>query len=113
MSIRNIHTVVLGTLAAFALATSAIAAAQETTTPPPASTETAAPSAEQAPSMTATPTDAAPTAEPSATTSSTIGAPAAGKGVVVFFRPSRFVGAALVFTAREGETIIGSIGDGR
>ena len=114
MTIRNVRIAVFGALAAFALTTSAIAAAQDTTTAaPPASAQATPPSTEQASPAAAAPAEAAPAAEASVTTSGIIGEPPAGKGMVVLFRPSRFVGAALVFTAREGETIIGSIGNGR
>ncbi|QNQ10478.1 hypothetical protein [Sphingomonas alpina] len=38
-----------------------------------------------------------------ATKSGTIGAPAAGKGMIVFYRPGSLMGAALGCTVREGE----------
>ena len=115
MSFRNVRIAVFGAAAALALTTSAIATAQDTTTTaaPPATAQTTPPPTEQTPPAATAPADAAPAAEASATTSGMIGEPPAGKGMVVFFRPMRFVGAALVFTAREGETIIGSIGNGR
>ncbi|BBF80835.1 hypothetical protein EM6_1421 [Asticcacaulis excentricus] len=35
-----------------------------------------------------------------------------GKGQIVFFRPSRFVGAAVSFSVREGDTGIGKLTNG-
>lgn len=42
-----------------------------------------------------------------------IGAPKEGKAQVVFFRPSKFVGGAIKFKVREGETELGQLGSGR
>lgn len=42
-----------------------------------------------------------------------ISAPAEGMGQIVFFRPSRFVGAALSFTVRESEQAVGRLPNGR
>ena len=42
-----------------------------------------------------------------------LGQPPAGMGQVVFFRPSSFVGVALSFPPREGETAYGSLANGR
>lgn len=42
-----------------------------------------------------------------------LGHPPAGMGQVVFFRPSSFMGVALVFHPREGETAYGSLASGR
>ncbi|MBI3438937.1 MAG: hypothetical protein HY054_09890 [Proteobacteria bacterium] len=107
MSFGNFRVVVFGAIAALALSAGSIAAAQDTTTSAtPAATAQATPAAPAAASEE-------PAQEESATTSGTIGEPPAGKGMVVFFRPMRFVGAALAFTTREGETILGSIGNGR
>lgn len=39
-------------------------------------------------------------------------APAAGKGQIVFFRPSRYVGALVSFSVREGDTGIGKLTNG-
>ena len=41
-----------------------------------------------------------------------IGKPEAGKGMVVFFRPSRFAGAAISFKVRENETELGKLKSG-
>jgi hypothetical protein len=76
--------------------------------PPPAE-QAASPPADQA---TPPPSDH-PAAAESDTTSATVGPPPDHKAMVVFFRPSEFVGGALTFTAREGETILGHVGSGR
>lgn len=67
--------------------------------------------------------DPATSAAPAATTvsaaisivtaSETIGAPAAGKGQIIFFRPSRLGGAALGCTVRENNEQIGRLGNGK
>ena len=41
--------------------------------------------------------------------SAAIGAPEAGKALVVFFRPSAFKGGAISFIVREGETELGKL----
>lgn len=41
-----------------------------------------------------------------------IGAPPAGKGQIVFFRPSKFAGAAVGFKVREGTTELGKLRSG-
>lgn len=101
------------TLIAFAAfaALGAAAYAQETTTPPadPAATEQAAP-ADAAPAEAAAPP--APAA-PAVALPAGINAPPEGKGQIVFFRPSRFVGAALSFTVRENEAALGRLGNAR
>jgi len=65
--------------------------------------------------------DAAQTSSAAASESAPAAAPAkpndlgpvpAGKGRVVFFRPSRFVGAAVSFSVREGDTGIGKLTNG-
>ncbi|KRC36450.1 MULTISPECIES: DUF2846 domain-containing protein [unclassified Lysobacter] len=43
----------------------------------------------------------------------TIGVPPQGKGQIVFFRPSKFVGAAVGFKVREGETELGKLRSGK
>ncbi|MBP6688595.1 MAG: DUF2846 domain-containing protein [Hyphomonadaceae bacterium] len=83
-----------------------LAQAQDTTTPPaeqPAATE---------PAPTAEPTPA-PAAEPAVALPEGIIAPPEGKGQVVFFRPSRFVGAALSFTVRENDVDLGRLPNAR
>lgn len=42
-----------------------------------------------------------------------IGAPAEGKGQIVFFRPSKFTGAAIGFKVREGEVELGKLRSGK
>lgn len=42
-----------------------------------------------------------------------VGKPAEGKGLVVFFRPSKFVGAAVGFKVREGEHELGKLRNGK
>lgn len=44
---------------------------------------------------------------------SIIGAPAEGKGQVVFFRPSKLMGAAISYKVREGEQALGTLSIGR
>lgn len=102
----------------------AVAAAQETPpAAPPAAAQppaaTPAPAAEPAPIATPVP---APTPAPVATVAPApapvslpagISPPPAGKGQIVFFRPSRFVGAALSFTVRESGTDLGKLPNGR
>lgn len=103
-----------------ALGIAGLAQAQETTAP---TTEQAAPATEQvAPAPEAAPADpsaAAPAAAtspamaPAPTLPSGISAPPEGKGQIVFFRPSRFVGAALSFTVRENEQDLGRLPNAR
>jgi hypothetical protein len=52
-------------------------------------------------------------AAPIATKSGTLGAPAAGKGLVVFFRPGSLMGAALGCTVHEGDAEIARLGSGK
>lgn len=120
---------------ALALTTTAFAQTSETT-PPTTVEQSAAPAAaaEQAPpsamdqaapadqsetppsnaTTAAAPADTATTAtvEGSTATSSIVGAPPEGQGRIVFFRPSRFVGSALSFSVREGDTGIGRLPNG-
>jgi hypothetical protein len=95
------------------------AMAQEAAAPAAPATEQAAPApaapVEQAP--VAPPVETAPAATVPAVAATTpieakLGAPAAGKGQVVFFRPSKFVGSAIGFKVREGETELGKLGNG-
>ncbi len=99
--------IALAAVAAFSIA--GWAHAQDTTTPAEsAPAEQAAPAetpaAETAPAAEATPAQALP---------SGISAPPEGKGQIVFFRPSRFVGAALSFTVRENGADLGRLPNGR
>lgn len=52
-------------------------------------------------------------AAPTTTTAGKIGAPDAGKAQIVFFRPSKFTGAAIGFKVREGETELGKLRSGK
>lgn len=117
---------------AFACATSAFA--QETTAETPAVETEAAPAAETEaapaaettgePAPEAAAQDASAPAADAATTpeaeagyvaaySEIVGRPPEGSGQIVFFRPSRFTGAALSFSVREGDEGIGRLGNGR
>lgn len=98
-------------------ATTAIA--QDATTTPPAqsstTTEPAAAAAPAAPATNATPAAAdvqAPPAANAPAASGLIGTPPAGKGQIVFFRPSKFAGGAIGFKVREGETELGKLRSG-
>jgi hypothetical protein len=42
-----------------------------------------------------------------------VGAPEAGKAQIVFFRPSKFTGAAIGFKVREGDTELGKLRNGK
>jgi len=48
-----------------------------------------------------------------AVTNGLIGAPPAGKGQIVFYRPSKMMGAAIGFKVREGETELGKLRNGK
>lgn len=95
-----------------ALTLSTSAFAQSDTTSPPDAAATAAP-AEQTATPEATQEAAAPPAAPEVALPDGISAPPEGKGQIVFFRPSRFVGAALSFTVRENEQALGRLPNGR
>lgn len=96
----------LSLMAGQALAQEAAPAAQaapvEQTAPAPAQEAPVAPAVTPAPAATAAP----------AATEATLGSPAAGKGQIVFFRPNKFVGSAIGFKVREGETELGKLGNG-
>jgi hypothetical protein len=95
--------------AVFALGAATLAFAQDATTPPaeqPAAAVEASPAA-------APPAITAAVDPPAAPLPTVISAPPEGMGQVVFFRPSRFVGAALSFTVREGETDLGRLPNAR
>ncbi|MGQ0532209.1 MAG: DUF2846 domain-containing protein [Caulobacteraceae bacterium] len=105
------------TLCFAALSLASFAQAQDTTAPPaetPAATETT-PAAETAPDTAPADqaTTPAPAAAPAVTYPAGISAPPEGKGQVVFFRPSRFVGAALSFTVRENDQDLGRLPNAR
>lgn len=71
---------------------------------PPA--DVVAPAAVETPAVEAPPA----TGEQSA---SIVPPPPEGKGQVVFFRPAKFVGAAVSYKVREGETELGKLSNGR
>jgi hypothetical protein len=71
---------------------------------PPSEAPAPAPAAAPAPAPTAV--AVAPAAD------AVLGKPSAGKGQVVFYRPSKFVGMAIGFKVREGETELGKLGNG-
>lgn len=99
-----------------ALGVASLAQAQDTAPPSeqPAATEQTAAADAAAPAAEATPpAPAAETAAPAAALPQGISAPPEGKGQVVFFRPSRFVGAALSFTVRESEQDLGRLPNAR
>lgn len=96
---------------AFALAFGAPAFAQEAEPEAAAEAEVQDEAAPEAAEVEAEAPPAAAT--PSDTTSEIVGAPPAGQGLVVFFRPNRFQGGAITFTAFEGETEIGKLSSGR
>lgn len=100
-----------------ALAQDAAAPAQ---TPAPAAAEAPAaapaeqpaPAPAEAPAAAATPTETPAAAPAVATADAVLGTPAQGKGQIVFFRPGKFVGAAVSFKVREGETELGKLSNG-
>jgi hypothetical protein len=98
----------LAALAALALATGALA---QTDPAAPAAATTEPVTEAVAESPAAAVVETTPAAAPAV--SSIVGAPPEGKGLVVFFRPSRMMGMALGFTVREGETELGRLPNGR
>jgi len=95
--------------AAFALGAATLAFAQDTTTPP---AEQPAAAAEASPAVAPPPIPVA-VDPPPPPLPSVISPPPEGMGQVVFFRPSRFVGAALSFTVREAEQDLGRLPNAR
>ncbi|WP_395645119.1 DUF2846 domain-containing protein [Terricaulis sp.] len=89
-----------------AAAMAGVAFAQDTTTAPAeqTATEQTAAAPEQAADETTNVGPALP---------SMISAPPEGKGQIVFFRPNRFVGAALSFTVRENDAALGRLPNAR
>lgn len=53
------------------------------------------------------------TATSTGTSTGKIGTPEEGKAQIVFFRPSKFTGAAIGFKVREGETELGKLRNGK
>ncbi len=89
------------------LTASLVTRAQDSTATAPV--EPQAPAAQEA-----TPAAAAPAPEAAAAEAlpSGIAAPPEGMGQVVFFRESKFVGAAIGYKVREGETELGKLSNG-
>ncbi len=105
------------TILFYALCTVAIAASAQDTTP--AAAPATAQTAEQPPAVQ----DAAGTAEQPAAQAAPaaaavgdlpegISAPPEGKGQIVFFRPSKFVGGAIGYKVREDDTELGKLSNG-
>lgn len=67
----------------------------------------------EAAAVDAQPEAAVATASATATTGGLVGAPAEGKGQIVFFRPSKFTGGAIGFKVREGQTELGKLRSGK
>lgn len=57
--------------------------------------------------------DTAPATAPAAPANTLVGAAPEGKGQVVFFRPSKMMGAAMGFKVREGDTELGKLRNGK
>ncbi len=75
------------------------------------SSKPAAPAKAAEPAKQAAPATATPAA-PATPASTGIAAPSGDMGSIVFFRPSKFVGAAVSFKVREGETELGKLSSG-
>jgi pyruvate/2-oxoglutarate dehydrogenase complex dihydrolipoamide acyltransferase (E2) component len=95
------RSIMRATLAAFALACGATYAEEPPTSPAPA--EQAAPAA-AAPAAVAPAASTEPAAKP---------APAADTGTIIFFRPKKFIGAAMGFIVREGDKELGKLRNGK
>jgi hypothetical protein len=102
--------------AAPAAATVSVPVAQTTPASPAAPATPASPAAQPAAPQTAAPATAPATAsaanDAKPSPAGPIGAPPAGKGQVIFFRDSKFVGAMLSFMVREGTTELGKLSNG-
>ncbi len=79
---------------------------------PPAADQVAPPAAEQAAPPAAEQAAPPAAAAESATTSAIVGAPPAGKGQIVFFRPSKFTGGGVSFSIRQGNKGVAKLGNG-
>jgi Protein of unknown function (DUF2846) len=102
-----------------ALCTVAIAASAQDTTPAAAPAPATAQTAEQTPAVQATEgtpeqpaSQAAPAAAAVGDLPEGISAPPEGKGQIVFFRPSKFVGGAIGYKVREDDTELGKLSNG-
>ena len=96
----------LWTVATLAPAQDTAPAAAPTAAIEPATTETA----EQTAAQTAA--QPAPTAAAASELPEAIAPPPEGKGQIVFFRPSKFVGGGIGYKVREGETELGKLSNG-
>lgn len=85
-------------------------ARNETETAAAVETGAAATAAPAAATATAT---ASASAKPAAASNGLIGAPPAGKGQIVFFRPAKFVGGAVGYKVREGAVELGKLRSGK
>lgn len=99
-------------LVAFAAAFAAGCASQAQQAGPPAAPTKVAASTAKSTSAVA-PAAAAPAAAPGTALPKGVTSPPAGKGQIVFFRPSRFVGSALTFTVRENNVDLGKLPNAR
>lgn len=102
--------ITLFALGAFAISD---ATAQETQAPAVPVVEAPAPPEPSAPAEAPTPVAVETVETPAAALPNGISPPPEGKGQVVFYRPSRFVGAALSFTVRESDVALGRLPNGR
>jgi len=91
-------------------------AADDPAVPQPASDASAAPAAElavaPADSPAAAPAEAAVAPAPALAPAPASAAAASATGTVIFFRPSRFMGAAMGFIVREGTSELGKLRNG-
>lgn len=77
-----------------------------------ASTGTQNGSASTPPATAPKPASTAPAPKPASTPAPAASAPSGDMGTVVFFRESKFAGAAVSFKVREGETELGKLSSG-
>src|SRR4051812_26597786 len=99
------HTAAVARAALLALALSLAGCASTETAKPTASTKSAEPAKQAAPAKAAE-------AAPAAPVSTGIAAPSGDMGTIVFFRASKFAGAAVSFKVREGEQELGKLSSG-
>ena len=114
MNIRQFMLVLVSTVAVVA------AGAPRAEDPaPPAASPAATPSAAPAPEMPAppaaaeAPTPVVPAVAPAAPATAPVAAAPSDTATVIFFRPSKFVGGAVGFIVREGQTELGKLRNGK
>jgi len=112
----NLHRSALLLALTFCAASAAFAQDAAPAAPPAAATSSE-PAAAAAPAAQTATTDATAAPAPAAAAATeagpaTVGAPPAGKGQIVFFRPSKFAGAAVGFKVREGDAELGKLRSG-